>query len=85
MVPASSDHYWLWVWMRLLLGLTQMVFAVTAVYLMAFDGFHWRAGVALSVAAVAAAVSRLLYAGRADPRLEASLGDEIADEERAKR
>lgn len=85
MVPASRDHNLLWVWMRLLLGLTQMVFAVTAVYLMASDGFHWRAGVALSVAAVAAAVSRLLYAGLPDPRLEASLDSEIANEERGKR
>jgi len=71
--------------MRLLLGLTQMVFSVTALCLMAFDGFHWRAGVALFVAAVAAAVSRSLYAGRPDPRLEASLDSEIANDERGKR
>ena len=62
-----------------------MVFAVAAVYLMAFDGFHWRAGVALTVAAVAAAVSRLLYKGRPNPTLEASLDREIANEERTKR
>ncbi len=80
MVPASSDHYLLWVGIRLVLGLTQMAFAVAAVYLLAFDGFHWRAGVVLSVAAVAAALSRLLYAGRPDPCLEASLDSEIGNE-----
>ena len=48
-----------------------MGFAVTAVYLLISNGFHWRAAVAGSVAGVAAGVSRYLYAGQPDPRLEA--------------
>ena len=59
--------------MRLVLGLTQMAFALTAVYLVASGGFHWRAVVAGSIAAVAAGASRYLYAGQPDPRLEGVL------------
>jgi hypothetical protein len=77
-VPASSDHRWLWGWMRLALGLTQMCFAVVAAYLLAADGPHWRAVVAASVATVAAVASRYLFAGRPDPRLEASLNGETS-------
>jgi hypothetical protein len=65
-----------WGWIRLLLGLTQMAFAVTTAYLLAFYGFHWRTAVAGAVAGVAAGASRFLYAGRPDPRLEAHLNAE---------
>jgi hypothetical protein len=67
-----------WGWIRLVLGLTQMAFAVTTAYLLAFYGFHWRTAVAGAVAGVAAGASRFLYAGRPDPRLEARLNAEHA-------
>ena len=71
--PISDDHRLLWGWVRLVLGLTQMSFSVTAAYLLAVRGLQWRVGVAALVATVAAIVSRFLYAGRPDPRLTASL------------
>jgi hypothetical protein len=79
-VPDLRDHRLLWGWIRLVLGLTQMAFAVSAVYLLARDGFHWRMAVSACVAGVAAIASRLLYAGRPDPRLEASLKAENTNE-----
>jgi hypothetical protein len=59
--------------MRLVLGLTQMAFSVTAVVLVIFSGFTWRALVAIAFAGAAAGASRYLYAGRPDPRLEEAL------------
>jgi hypothetical protein len=50
-----------------------MSFAVVAVYLLIAGGFHWRAVVASSIATVATAASRYLFAGRPDPRLEEAL------------
>jgi hypothetical protein len=78
-VPVSRNHRLLWGWARLLLGLTQMSFAITAAYLFAFRGLQWRVGVAALIATVAAVVSRVFYGGRADPRLAASLDKEPAD------
>lgn len=50
-----------------------MSFSLTAVYVFVYHGFDWRVGVAGLVATVAAVISRLLYAGRPDPRLEEAL------------
>ena len=72
-LPASNEHRLLWGWIRLVLGLSQMGFALATVYALAFDGLHWRAGVAALIAAIAAATSRFLYAGRPDPRIEAAV------------
>jgi hypothetical protein len=72
-VAASSEHRLVWGWMRLVLGLTQMAFSVTAVVLVIFSGFTWRALVAISLAGAAAGASRYLYAGRPDPRLEGAV------------
>lgn len=74
-VPVSSEHRFVWGWMRLVLGLTQMAFAATAIFLVASSGFRWRAVVAISVAGVAAVASLYLFAGRPDPRFEVSEKD----------
>jgi hypothetical protein len=58
--------------------LTQMAFAIVAAYLLAEGGFHWRAAIAASVAAVATVASRYLFDGRPDPRLEASLSGDTS-------
>jgi hypothetical protein len=78
-VPASRNHRLLWGWARLLLGLIQMSFSITAAYLFAFRGVQWRVGVAALLATAAAVVSRVLYAGGPDPRLAASLDKENTD------
>lgn len=71
-VPVSSDHRLLWGWIRLVLGLTQMAFTATACLLI-FHGFYGRAVVAIALATAATVISRYLFAGRPDPRLEDSL------------
>lgn len=78
-VPTSGDHRLLWGWLRLILGLTQMAFTVVAAYLL-IVGFYERAVVAASLATGATVTSRYLFAGRPDPRLEASLGDKTSIE-----
>jgi hypothetical protein len=71
-VAASSDHRLLWGWLRLVLGLTQMAFTVAALLLIG-AGIYGRGIVAASLATAATIASRHLFAGRPDPRLEASL------------
>ena len=78
-VPVSGNHRLLWGWARLVLGLTQMSFSLTAAYLWVWRGFQWRVGVAVLIASVAAVVSRVLYAGRPDPRLAAKLDQESTE------
>ena len=83
-VPVSSDHRWLWGWMRLLIGLTQMGFALAAAYLLIESGLNWRSAIAASMCTVATVASRYLFAGRPDPRLEASLMGEPSRRHRGK-
>jgi hypothetical protein len=75
-VPVSREHRLLWGWIRLMLGFTQTMFAVAAVSLWALESFTWHVGLAALISSLAAAISRVQYAGRIDPRLEASLGSE---------
>lgn len=75
-VPASSEHRLFWGWIRFVLGLVQISFALHAVFIWAREGLVWRVAVAAMVASVAAIVSRLLYRGRPDPRIEVSLQDD---------
>ena len=79
-VPVSSVHRWLWGWMRLVIGLTQIGFALAATYLFVDGGLNWRSGIAVSMSTVATVASRYLFAGRPDPRLEASLKDQSLTE-----
>ena len=79
-VPVSSDHRWLWGWMRLVIGLTQIGFALAAAYLLVEGGLNWRSGIAASMSTVATVASRYLFAGRPDPRLEASLKEQSLTE-----
>lgn len=75
-VPERSEadeHRFSWGWMRLALGLTQMSFSLTAGCVLVFRGLGWRVYTAAAVATLAAAASRLLYAGRPDPVLEPSV------------
>jgi hypothetical protein len=71
-VPVSSEHRAVWGWLRLVLGLTQMAFAVTAAGLLISSGVHWPALVALSLTGIATGASRYLYRGQTDPRLAAA-------------
>ncbi len=75
-VPVSGEHRVVWGWLRLVLGLTQMAFAVTAAGLLISGGVHWPALVAISLTGIAAGASRYLYRGQTDPRLAASLDTE---------
>ena len=71
-VPASRDHRLWWGWVRLLLGLVQMAFTVTAC-LLVYSGFYERALIAGLLATGATVASRRLFAGRPGRHLEASL------------
>lgn len=63
-----------------MIGLTQMVFAFAAAYLLVEGGFNWRSGIAASLSAISAIASRYLFAGRPDPRLESGLKQETSTE-----
>jgi hypothetical protein len=76
----ADDHRFSWGWVRLVLGLTQMSFSLTAACVLAFCGLGWRVYAAAAVATLAAVVSRVLYAGRPDPGLETSVRSESAGE-----
>jgi hypothetical protein len=84
-VAVSGEHRLAWGWMRLVLGLMQMAFAVTAAYLIISGGFHWRALVAGSVAGVAAGASRYFFAGQPDLRLDGDLRRESDGNPKAQR
>lgn len=70
---VSRDHRLLWGWTRLVLGLVQMAFTVTACVLL-YSGFYERGLIACLVATGATVASRRLFAGQPDRHLEPSMG-----------
>lgn len=56
-----------WGWVRLFLGIAQMTLAAIAMALLLTRGFKWPTAVAVILATLSMATSRILYRGRRTP------------------
>jgi hypothetical protein len=65
-----TGHKLLWGWLRLVLGLAQISLSSTGIVLLLMVGFHPATWAVLVAGTAATLTSRLLYAGRPDPRLK---------------
>jgi hypothetical protein len=57
-------------WLRLFLGVVQMLFATACVGLLLTVGLHWTTWMFFAGAAAATIISRIVYRGHVDPDLE---------------
>jgi hypothetical protein len=56
-----------WGWLRLVLGITQITFSVWSVVLIVRDGLQPKTGIVIGLGFLALALSRWIYRGRARP------------------
>ena len=66
----ASSKKLIWGWLRLFLGVIQMVLTTACVGLLLTLGLHWATWIFFAGATAATIISRLLYRGHADPDLE---------------
>ncbi len=73
-MDSAARHKLIWGWLRLFLGLAQMSLAAASFGLLITIGLHWITWAFIVGATAAAIVSRLLYHGQADSKLEGRNG-----------
>ena len=65
-----TRHKLIWGWLRLFLGFAQMALVAMSVGALTAVGLHWITYMFVGAATVAALLSRLLYRGKPDLKLE---------------
>jgi uncharacterized membrane protein YhaH (DUF805 family) len=73
--PAERDKL-IWGWLRLALGMAQIVLSTAALVLLSAVGLRSITWVFILGAAIAMVVSRLLYHGRSGPGLKGENGND---------
>ena len=66
----ATRHRLVWGWLRVLLGIAQVVLASAGLILVLTIGFHPLTCIVAAGATLLTIVSRILYRGRPDPKLE---------------
>jgi hypothetical protein len=70
LMDEATRHKLIWGWLRLFLGFAQMSLVAAGVGALLTVGLHWITFVFVIAATAATLSSRLLYRGKADPKLE---------------
>jgi uncharacterized membrane protein len=65
-----THHELFWGWLRLVLGIMQMVLAVAGIITLIVYGLHNITLIFFAGATAAMVISRLIYSGRSGPNLE---------------
>lgn len=66
----DTRHKLIWGWLRFFLGMAQMFLTTAALIVLVFSGVHLVTWILVGAATTATIISRILYRGRPDPRLE---------------